>query len=417
MTYVAIIGVAFLVWFVLVVLFTPALNYHVRKRLPADAPDFLHVLQAICEAAVHEGSRVRIFTNGDQFYPAMLEAIRQAERSVNLECYMFKSGRVADQFVTALTERARAGVTVTIVVDAIGSASLSRADRTKLTDAGCRFERYQPLTWYRLARLNNRTHREILVVDGRVAFIGGAGIADQWHGAYADGPGWRDTMARVEGPVVADIQGVFAENWLECCGEILVGEEYFPELRAVGRMTSLVVRSSPSDRATTSRVLFQMLIEGAQREIRISTPYFLPDRTLREALVNAARRGVRLSVIVPGPLTDQRWVRIASRRNYGELLAAGIRIFEYQPAMTHAKSLLIDGNWSVLGTTNVDNRSFEHNDEINVAMLEEDIVTRLGEDFQRDLEASKEITLEEWRARPWWETLMRPVVWILERQQ
>ncbi len=417
MIYVAIIGIAFLVWFVLVVLFTPALNYHVRKRLPVDAADFLHVLQAICEAAVQEGNRVRIFTNGDQFYPAMLDAIRQAERSVNLECYMFKSGRVADQFVAALTERARSGVTVTIVVDAIGSASLSGADRTKLTDAGCRFERYQPLTWYRLARLNNRTHREILVVDGRVAFIGGAGIADQWHSAYADGPGWRDTMARIEGPAVADIQGVFAENWLECCGEILVSDEYFPDLRPVGRMTSLVVRSSPSDRATTSRVLFQMLIEGAQREIRISTPYFLPDRTLREALVNAARRGVRLTVIVPGPLTDQRWVRIASRRNYGELLEAGIRIFEYQPAMTHVKSLLIDGSWSVLGTTNVDNRSFEHNDEINVAMLEEDIVTRLGEDFQRDLETSKEITFEEWRARPWWETLMRPVVWILERQQ
>jgi len=417
MLYVAILGIAFIAWLVLVVLFTPALPYRLRERLPVGSPEFLHVLESTCQAAVYSGNGIRVLTNGDQFYPAMLEALRAARRSINIECYMFKSGRVADEFVAVLTERARAGVPVAIVVDAIGSAGMSSQDRQRLADAGCRLEFYQPLHWYRLARLNNRTHRDITVVDGSVAFLGGAGIADHWHKAHADGPGWRDTMARVEGPVVAAIQGVFAENWLECCGEIITGSEFFPPLERAGTTTGIVVRSSPSDRATVSRVLFQMLIEGADRDLRISTPYFLPDRTLREALVSTAARGVRVTVVVPGPVTDQRWVRIASRRNYGELLAAGIRIFEYQPSMTHVKALLVDEAWSIIGTTNVDNRSFEHNDEVNLAALDPAIVQRLLEDFERDVAASEEITLEAWRARPWWETLIRPVVWILERQQ
>ena len=417
MLYVAIIGIAFLAWFVLVLLFTPALPYRLRERLTVESPDFLHVLESTCQAAVYQGNCIRVFTNGDQFYPAMLDALRSARRTINIECYMFKSGHVAGEFVAVLTERARAGVIVTIVVDAIGSVGLSSDDRQRLGEAGCRLEAYQPIHWYRLARLNNRTHRDITVVDGAVAFIGGAGIADHWHKAHADGPGWRDTMARVEGPVVAAIQGVFAENWLECCGEIVTGTEFFPPLGPAGPTTAMVVKSSPADRATVSRVAFQMLIEGAERDVRISTPYFLPDRTLREALIKTAARGVRIRVVVPGPATDQRWVRIASRRNYGELLPAGIRIFEYQPAMTHVKALLVDESWSVIGTTNVDNRSFEHNDEVNLAVLDPEIVQRLLEDFERDIEASEEITLEAWRARPWWETLMRPVVWILERQQ
>jgi cardiolipin synthase len=415
--YIAIVGGAFLVWLVLVVLFSPALKYHLGQRLPVDDPAFLHVLQATCQANIHRGNRVRILTDGEQFYPAMLEAIEAARSSINIEVYMARSGRVMDQFIGALTERARAGVVVRMTVDAIGSARLWSADRRRLEDAGCRLERYQPLTWYRLARLNNRTHRDLMIVDGRVAFLGGAGIADHWHRQYSDGPAWRDTMARIEGPVVVAIQGVYGENWLECCGEIIVGSDYFPKLAPAGDSVAFVVKSSPSDRATASRVVYQMLVEGATREVRIATPYFLPDRTFRRALTGAARRGVRLTVVVPGPMTDQRWVRIASRRNYGELLAAGIRVFEYQPSMTHVKMLLVDDDWSVVGTTNIDNRSFEHNDEVNLAMIDKTIVRRLGEDFERDVQASHEITYEEWRARPWWETLMRPVVWILERQQ
>jgi cardiolipin synthase len=308
-------------------------------------------------------------------------------------------------------------VVVTIVVDAIGSSGLSGAPLRQLTEAGCRVERYQPIRWYRLARLNNRTHRELLVVDGRVAFVGGAGVADWWMYPEGRHRAWRDTMARIEGPIVAAIQGVFVENWLECCGEILTGPAFFPALEPAGSTTAFVVKSSPSDRATVSRVAFQLLVEGATQAVHLSTPYFLPDRTLRRALVETARRGVSVRVLVPGPRTDQRWVRLASRRLYGELLAGGVRIFEYEPSMTHVKALIVDDHWAVIGTTNVDNRSFEHNDEINLALLDRASNRRLLDDFERDLARSREVTLPRWRRRSVLERLAGPGAWILERQQ
>jgi cardiolipin synthase len=338
-----------------------------------------------------------------------------------MEVYIFQPGRIANQFVAELSSKARSGVHVTIVVDAIGSFSLWGRPVRRLRKAGCRIESYQRLRWYSLARLNNRTHRELLVVDGKVAFVGGAGIADWW--AYPTfkrlkwQKPWRDTMARVEGPVVAALQGVAAENWLECCGEIITGPDYFPNLKPIGDTTAFVVKSSPSDRATASRVTFQMLMEAADRTVHISTPYFLPDRALRRALVETARRGVTITVIVPGARTDQKWVRLASRRMWGQLLEAGIRIFEYRETMTHAKVLVADELWSVLGTTNIDNRSFEHNDEVNLAMRDGALARRLLEDYVRDVAASEEMTFERWTRRPLWEKTVGPFVWILERQQ
>jgi cardiolipin synthase len=417
MTWLAIAGAIFLAWLILVFLFTPGINYHLSRRTSVHDEAFLYTIQSTCQAALHHGNRVSIYTNGPQFYPAMLEAIRGATRSVNMECYIFQPGRIANQFIAALSERARAGVNVTIVVDAIGSFSLWGRPVARLRKAGCRIESYQRLRWYSLARINNRTHRELLVVDGRVAFVGGAGVADWWAFRHRRRPPWRDTMARFEGPVVAALQGVSAENWLECCGEILTGPEYFPDLHTVGRTTAFVVRSSPADRATVSRVTFQLLMEGADHEIRISTPYFLPDRAMRRALMEIAQRGVQVLIIVPGRWTDQRWVRLASRRMWGRLLNAGVRIFEYRATMMHAKVLLVDGLWGVIGTTNFDNRSFEHNDELNVAMLDETVAARLLEDHERDVLASEEMTLDRWRRRPAWEKVVGPFVWILERQQ
>jgi cardiolipin synthase len=417
MSYAAIVVAVLATWLVFVLLFTPALEYRVRERLPVDSRDFLYVLQSTCQAALHTGNGVEVFRGGEAFYPAMVAAIRQARASVNMECYIFQRGRVADEVIAALTERARAGVVVSIVVDAIGSAGLGRAALDTLSAAGCRVARYQPLTWYRLARMNNRTHRELLVVDGRIAFVGGAGVADWWRYPEDGEPPWRDMMARIEGPVVAGLQGVFIENWLECCGEIMTGEAFFPRLPDAGALTAFVVKSSPSDRATVSRVAFQLLIEGAAREVRIATPYFLPDRTLREALVGVAGRGVSVTVQVPGPTTDQKWVRIASRRLYGQLLAGGVRIFEYQPSMTHLKALVVDDDWTVIGTTNIDNRSFEHNDEVNVALLDTGVRDRVAAQFDDDLALCREVTLDEWRHRPLWERALTPVAWILERQQ
>jgi cardiolipin synthase len=319
--------------------------------------------------------------------------------------------------IDAMIERARAGVEVRLVLDAIGSAGLRSACVARLREAGCQVSFYQPLAWYRLHRINNRTHRELLVVDGRVAFTGGAGVADWWMKPQGRHPAWRDTMLRVEGPIVAALQGAFAENWLECCGEILTGPRHFPRLVRTDGVEMMLIKSSPSDRATVSRVVFQMLIEGAARDVDISTPYFLPDRAIRRALVRTARRGVRVRVIVPGTVTDQRLVRLASRRMYRELLEGGVQIFEYRPSMTHVKALIADGIWAVTGTTNVDNRSFEHNDEVNVAVRNADVAARFRQDFESDLQASDEIRLEEWQSRSVLEKLVGPVCWILERQQ
>ena len=417
MLWLSVAGGIFLAWLVLVFLFAPGINYHLSRRTSVHADEFLYTIQSTCQAALHHGNKVDILTNGAEFYPAMLEAIRSATRSVNMECYIFQPGRVADQFIDALSDRARKGVNVTIVVDAIGSFSLWGRPVRRLRNAGCRIESYQRLHWYRWARINNRTHRELLVIDGRIAFAGGAGIADWWMYPQDGRRPWRDTMARIEGPIVAALQGVAAENWLECCGEILTGPEYFPDLDRAGDTTAFVIRSSPSDRATASRVAFQLLMEGADHHVHIATPYFLPDRAFRRALKNIAARGVELSVIVPGRATDQKWVRLASRRMWGQLLESGIRIFEYRETMTHVKVLVVDGLWSVIGTTNVDNRSFEHNDEVNVALRDATVAQRLLDDYQRDLRDSDEVTLDAWRRRPLWEKIVGPFVWILERQQ
>src|SRR5262245_59155973 len=273
----ALIGIAFIVWFAFVFLFTPRIDYQVTEPLDPDSDDFLHVVQSSCQAALHFGNRVELLINGAQFYPAICSALRSARSSIHWEAYIFQPGEVADLMIDAMVERARAGVEVRIVVDAIGSSRLGGQAARRLREAGCRLEFYQSIRWYRLHRLNNRTHRELLVIDGRVAFAGGAGVADWWYrktpptiaarllalGRSRPKPPWRDTMVRIEGPIVAALQGVFAENWLECCGEILTSPRVWPTLETAGSVDAMLVKSSPSDRATTSRVVFQMLIEGA----------------------------------------------------------------------------------------------------------------------------------------------------------
>jgi cardiolipin synthase len=412
-----IIGLGFLIWLLFVFLFTPRIDYRITVPLRPDSDEFLHVIQATCQAAVHFNNRVEVLTNGAQFYPAMRDAILEAQASVNLEAYIFAPGEAADMLIDAMVARAREGVEVRLVLDSIGSALMGGEPARRLRDAGCQLRFYQPLKWYRLHRINNRTHRELLIVDGRVAFVGGAGVADWWFKPIDGEPAWRDTMARIDGPIVGALQGVFAENWLECDGEVLSSPRDWPALEPAGTTEAMIVKSSPADRATTSRVVFQMLIEGAVSDIDISTPYFLPDRALRQALIRAAHRGVRVRVIVPGKRTDQRWVRLASRRMWGQLLASGIRIYEYRSAMTHVKALLVDRTWAVIGTTNVDNRSFEHNDEVNVAFREGAVVERLERDFESDLHASDEVTGQIWKQRPILEKLAGPVCWVLERQQ
>jgi cardiolipin synthase A/B len=417
MLYLTIIGGAFIAWLILVTLFTPAIPYHLESSIDPASGHFLHVLESACQATLREGNRIDVLTDGTSFYPAMLDAIDGARETINMECYIFKRGEIGDRFIEALCARARAGVRVSIVFDAVGSFGTIHRSANVLRAAGCRLEIYRRMRWYSLARLNNRTHRELLVVDGRVAFVGGAGVADWWWKPFRGRPMWRDFMARIEGPLVADIQGVIAENWLECCGEILSGPEVYKMQQSAGDSAAFSIRSSPSDRATVSRVLFQTLVESARTRVLIATPYFLPDRAFRRGLRRTANRGVRVAVVVPGRDTDQRWVRLASRRLYGSLLRAGVRIFEYESRMTHAKMLIVDDLWTVIGTTNFDNRSFEHNDEVNVAVRDRAVAARLTEDFTRDLARSHEVMADRWHGRPVWEKLVGTVAWILERQQ
>lgn len=413
----AVVGSLFLLLFIIVSLFAPAFPYRLLERMDVRSDQFLHFLSTSTVARVHEGTSFELFRNGPQFYPAMIETIGRAEHSVNMECYVFRRGATADRIVAALAERARAGVQVRVLLDYIGSFRLRGEPVRTLRRAGCQLGFYQPITWHSLSRINSRTHREILVVDGRTAFVGGAGVADTW-GVPTDGkPTWRDTMVRVHGTVVASIQAAFAENWLEYSGEILSGPGQFPPLAPAGSIRTLFAKSSDDDRATISRVLFQSLIESATESLLICTPYFLPDRQLRRAFIAAAKRRVRITIVVPGPETDQRWVRIVSRRHFGELLKGGLRIFEYQPSMIHQKLMIVDGYGVVLGTTNFDNRSFEHNEEDDLVLLDAGAASQFEALYRRDLEDSQEITLEGWQRRPVWERALGGGGWILERQQ
>jgi cardiolipin synthase len=399
-------------------MFTPRLRYHMPTTLDPESDEFLGFLENSSPSQVYRDNDVQVLKDGDTFCPAMLDAIRQARRTINLECFVFKPGQIADAFVEALTERAGAGVTVTVVLDAIGGFSMTGTPLRRLREAGCRVTFYQTARWYTLTRINNRTHRELLIVDGCVAFTGGPGIADYWRYPIDGEPPWRDTSLRLAGPIVAALQGVFAENWLEASGELLAGDHYYPALRPEGAVRGLVFKSSPADRTTVSRVLFHSLIACARQTIRISTPYFIPDRGMREALIHAARRGVRVEVLVPGGTNaDQPLLRIASRKWFGELLRGGVRIFEYERAMIHQKLLLVDSYWAVMGTTNMDNRSFEHNDEVNVAFPDRNVAAGLERLYEVDLALARPVTLREWEGRPPFEKAVSQIAWVLDRQQ
>jgi cardiolipin synthase len=404
-------------------LFEPSLPYKVTQ-VPADPLDsegFRRLLASLAGSHSHAGCRVDVLTNGEAFYEAELEAIRAARHSVNLEAYIFAKGKVTERFLEALTERAAAGVRCNLVLDAVGAFATWQGYFAAFREAGGRVYFYHPLQWYTLPRINNRTHRELIVVDGTIGFVGGAGFADHW--AYTHGrrnkPRWRDTMFRVEGRIVRDLQSVFAENWLESSGELLTEPGYFPELTDRGPTSAMVVCSTPTTgRSARNRMVYQTLLAAAQRTIEITTPYFLPDRSACNEMVRAIKeRGVEVTILTPGQHSDHLLTRRASRRLYGPLLKAGARIHEYDPTMIHAKVLVIDGVWSVVGSTNFDNRSFGINDEINVAAFDADLAARLQEDFRRDILHSHRVTYRKWYRRPLVERAWELVGWLLERQQ
>jgi cardiolipin synthase len=412
--------VVFLLTF-LIALFHPGMEYRMPAGPATDSrsSEFARMVALIADSEPHPGTRVEVLTNGPCFYEAELEAIRQAKRHICLEAYIFQKGAVASRFLEALTERARAGVEVRVTLDAIGSFNTWRHTCRDLIQAGGDVRWYNTFRWYNLPRINNRTHRELLVVDGVVGFLGGAGIANHWwKGRGRRHPQWRDTMFRVEGPAVASLLSVFAENWLEASGELLMGPEYYPQSAERGDVAAFVIKSTPSfGHGTRARMLFQWLMASATRSIHLTTPYFLPDRSARRELVRALRRGVDVKILVPGKHNDHLLTRRSSRRLYGALLRHGAQIYEYSPAMMHTKGLVIDGVWSVVGSTNFDYRSFGINDEINLAACHVGLAARLEEDFGRDLAVSHRVTYDRWRRRPILERAHEWLGWILERQE
>ncbi|GAC1662013.1 MAG: hypothetical protein NVS9B15_25460 [Acidobacteriaceae bacterium] len=336
-----------------------------------------------------------------------------------MEAYIFSKGKVADQFIQALAQTASRGVTVNVIVDAVGSFSTRKTYFKPLTDAGGRVEKYHPIGFKSLFRLNNRTHRELLIIDGNIGFIGGAGIADQWMYPTKKHPRWRDTMVRVKGDVVSSLQATFAENWSETRGEVLTGDEYWPGDENAGNTCAMVINGSPNvSQFTRARILFQALMASARDSICITTPYFLPDPSMIQELVKAVReRHVRVRILVPGEKSDHMLTRTSSRLLYSDVLRAGAEIYEYQRSMIHAKVLIVDQEWAILGSTNCDSRSFGLNDEVNLAAIGKDVAATLLRDFEADLALSKRITYDSWKNRGLSERMFEIMGWALRKQQ
>jgi cardiolipin synthase len=362
------------------------------------------------------GNRFTTLLNGDEIFPSMLQAIKGAQKSINFETYIYWSGDIGKAFADALSQRARAGVKVHVLLDWLGSSKMDPALLSEMRDAGVEIQRYHEPRWYNLAKLNNRTHRKILVVDGRVGFTGGVGIAPEWTGHAQDPQHWRDSHFRAEGPVVAQMQAVFDDNWVKATGEVLDGLDYFPVLAPTGDGSGQMFASSPSGGSESMQLMYLLIITAAEHSIELSSSYFVPDRLTRDTLVAALHRGVRVRIITPGPHIDSETVRRASRALWGDLLEAGAEIYEYQPTMFHCKVLVADGLVASVGSTNFDDRSFRLNDEASLNIYDAAFAAHQVEVFERDLKSSRRISVDEWRNRPLAEKLWEHTAALLGPQ-
>lgn len=361
-----------------------------------DSPEFRRSLEALGTEMV-AGNRAVLLENGDGIFPAMLSAIAEARLSINLEIYIFDHGETGTRFARALAERARNGVEVRLLVDGFGSR-LGPLQQ-ELVAAGVRVRIYKPLKMYSIDRVGHRTHRRILTVDGRLGFCGGVGIDDRWKGSARNPSEWRDTMIEIEGPVTAQLQHVFAQDWVHTTGEVLNGDRQFPPIEPAGSILAQAIGASRADAISMSKLLLYMAIQAARRRIWIENAYFVPDRQIREGLIAAARRGVDVRVIVPGIHIDTPNVRAASHYHYGDLLAAGVGIYEYRPTMMHNKVMAVDGIWSTIGSINFVNRSMKKNAEVNIAIYDSDFTSRVEAMVLADLAQCDVLSQERWQRR------------------
>ena len=418
---IAAFAIILMIVLLLLVLFEPPLRYNIKAPdVPLDSKDFLRVIAALSDSTVHYECDIKLLNDGKNFYQAELAAMAQAKLSIHLEAFIFHPSTIGDRFLDVLIERARGGVEVKIVVDAIGSFPTPKRYFAKLKEAGGEVRWYQPLEFATFKHMNNRTHRELIVINGNLGFVGGAGIASHWDIGEKGRPPWRDMMFRVTGGLAQGLQTTFAENWLESSSEILSAVENFPA--EVDDKSSdcagLVVISSPTaGRSTRNRVLFQTLIASAKKTICIHSPYFLPDRSATAELVCAMDRNVSVRIIVPGKMNNHPMTRLASRRRYGPLLQAGVEIYEYQPGMIHTKAMTLDGLWVVVGSTNFDSRSFDLNDEVNLATVNADLAKKVEQEFSLTLSQCNRITYAQWLKRSLLEKVFATIGRIVERNE
>jgi cardiolipin synthase len=361
-------------------------------------PTFVATLEALAGAPVTEGNVVRLLLNGDEIFPAQLKAIRNATRTISYAQYVYEDGPPAREIADALAERCRAGVRVHVLLDGFGSLGMPPDLRTLLETSGCRVATFRPLSLFAWRPANHRNHRRILVVDGRIGFTGGSGASHKWMGNGRLRERWRETDVRMEGPGVVHLQGAFAENWLEATGELLGGSQYFRPAREPGRTRVQIVRSSPAGGSYAMYTMFLLAIAAARHSIHITNPYFVPDERMRDQLLEAAGRGVRVVLLLPGEI-DHNLVRQASRAELGPLLKAGVKIYEYRAGLLHAKTMVVDGRWATVGSTNLDNRSFALNEELNVAVYDRGFAAQLERVFAADLAHARPLDYARWSQR------------------
>ncbi|MDH4426548.1 MAG: phospholipase D-like domain-containing protein [Acidovorax sp.] len=422
-------------WFIIalsvvatVVLGLVALNFtagekKVQQQLPrlyaTSDPQFQRALGSLLGPALVDGNAVTELLNGDQIFPPMLAAIKAAQKTITFETYIYWSGDIGKAFSDALSERARAGVKVHVLLDWVGTARMEDSYLNEMRASGVQIEKFHKPHWYNLARLNNRTHRKLLVVDGQVGFTGGVGIAPEWTGNAQDPDHWRDSHYLVRGPVVAQMQATFLDNWLKVTGRVLHGDLYFPPLAQtppVGTQKAQMFSSSPSSGSESMQLMYHLAITAADRSIDLSAAYFVPDDLTLKLLMDALGRGVRLRIITPGEHTDTETVKAASRGTWGQLLQAGAEIHEYRHTMYHCKVLIVDNLLVSVGSTNFDNRSFRLNDEANLNVYDAAFARRQTQVFEADMKRSERVTYEAWLDRPWTEKLAERLSGLLRSQ-
>jgi cardiolipin synthase len=377
----------------------------IRHASPVASVQFRHEASNLPGPIVVGGNRVTPLQNGAESFPAMLAAIRSAKQSVDFESYIYWSGEVGREFVQALAERARAGVPVHVLLDGIGGHKISEESERELRASGAQLKFFHPVHWWTLDRLNNRDHRKILVVDGRVGFTGGIGIADEWSGNATRTDHWRDMQFQAEGPVVSQMQAVFEDNWITVTGNVLLGPGYFPALPAQGSADAQMFSSSPDSGSENMQLMYLMSIAAARKSIDLEAAYFLPGDLVQRALQAALKRGVKLRVIVPGEHIDSQLVMSASQEKWGVVLANGGHIYRFQPAMFHNKMMIVDGHLTMIGSANFDERSFKLNDEANLNVYDAGFAAHMTQVFDQDVARSREVTYSQWQHRPWWSKL------------